>query len=381
MTEFEDVLADAGRILKKYHLCDYCMGRLFSKRLCLKSNKLLGRRLKRGMVRTEKCYICSDIYPELDLLLGLMLESSSGYYFDTFATGTQIKPSIIDRDDHIRSKFKLQGTDGIKTDITRELSRRFAKKTGKTLDSLDSDVTLTINIKNKTCQIRSKPVMIQGRYTKTGRNFPQKQQPCGNCSGRGCQVCNMHGIVDFESVEGKISKMLFAKFGCTTIKFTWIGGEDSTSLILGNGRPFFARLQNPSKRYIKFPHRLYLGFVTLYGCRVIDNLPKMPIKFFSTIKIKISAEKPVTSSDLKKLKVALSQPIVVYEPSGKRSEKSILQVRYRKISGNKFVLVLDAEGGLPVKRFVEGDETSPSVGQILGVPCKCVRFDFMQVYQ
>ena len=76
----------------------------------------------------------------------------------------------------------------------------------------------TVNIKDESCQFRSKSIYLSGRYTKNNRNFSQKQKSCSNCSGKGCRVCDFHGIVDFESVEGVISELLFKKIGCTTAK-------------------------------------------------------------------------------------------------------------------------------------------------------------------
>ena len=48
-----------------------------------------------------------------------MLDSSSNYGFKTYGVGVIIKPSIVDRDDFIRSKFKFKGIDSVKTDITK----------------------------------------------------------------------------------------------------------------------------------------------------------------------------------------------------------------------------------------------------------------------
>ena len=44
-----------------------------------------------------------------------MLDLSSNYEFQTYGVGIIIKPSIVDRDDFIRSKYKLKGIDSIKT--------------------------------------------------------------------------------------------------------------------------------------------------------------------------------------------------------------------------------------------------------------------------
>ena len=380
MTNFKELLPIANKITKQYSLCDCCLGRLFSKKLKLSSNRILGKKLKQKMhTSSKKCYICNNLFDNLTPYLELMLESSSNHDFSSFVVGAIIKPSIIDRDDYLRSKYQLRGIDSVKTDITRDISKQFARKTKKSLEFLDPEVTFTINFKEKTCQLRSKQISIQGRYNKFKRGFSQKQKSCENCSGKGCRACDFHGLTEYESVEGKISKFLFSKFGGTIAKFTWIGGEDKSSLVLGSGRPFFVRIQNPIKRRIKMPKTLKIDSLKIHNCKTIPNVPKKPLTFNSIIEIKITTEKEIQSSDLKKLKEILKNPILIYENSGKRSEKKIFNTRYRKISKNKFILTINAQGGLPIKRFVIGDNVVPGVSQTIGNNCKCEEFDFMEV--
>ena len=71
-----------------------------------------------------------------------------------------------------------------------------------------------------------------------------------------------HGITEFNSVEGKISKFLYEKFHADKVKINWIGGEDRLSLVLGKGRPIFIKIINPSKRKIRFPMKIKLGAVS-----------------------------------------------------------------------------------------------------------------------
>ena len=65
--------------------------------------------------------------------------------------------------------------------------------------------------------------------------------------------------------------------------------------------------------------------------------------------------------------------------SGKRSEKKIFVVKYKKNSSNTFTLFIIAEGGFPVKRFVNSDDVSPGISQILNTSCKCQEFDFLDI--
>jgi tRNA pseudouridine synthase 10 len=194
MSNYQTVIPMANEIIKKYGLCDHCMGRLFSKQLGLSSNKLLGKKLNKSQHSSVKCYICKNLFDNLKRFLKLMVESSSNYSYSSFSVGAMIKPSIVDRDDQIRSQYKLRGIDSIKTDITKELGRSFSKKTQKLVDHLDPEITFTLNLKDELCQLRSKSVTFSGRYVKTLRGLPQKQKSCEKCFGKGCRTCNFHGI-------------------------------------------------------------------------------------------------------------------------------------------------------------------------------------------
>ncbi len=378
MSDYQKITPIANQILKKYQLCDNCLGRLFSKQLHLSSNKLLGNKLKKNLNSTQKCYICKNLFDNLNHFLKLMLDVSSNYSFSSFSVGAMIKPSVIDRDDYIRSKFKLKGIDSIKTDISKELRKLFYRKTKKIIDFLDPDVTFTINLKDESCQLRSKSIFLSGRYIKTIRGISQKQKSCENCSGKGCRICNFHGISEFDSIEGIISQFLFKKFGGSTAKFTWIGGEDKSSLVLGTGRPFFVKIQNPLKRKSKSTSVTF-DFLKITNLKIVPGSPKKPLKFNSLIELKISTDDEIDSKNLKKLKDLKKHPIVVYEKSGKRSEKKVFYVKYKKNSNNAFTLFIRAEGGLPVKRFVHSDDVSPGLSQILDTSCMCKQFDFLDI--
>jgi len=239
-------------------------------------------------------------------------------------------------------------------------------------------MTFTLNMKDESCQLRSKSITVFGRYVKSERGYAQKQTSCDNCSGKGCRVCNFHGISEFTSVEGIISKLIFKKFGGTTTKFTWIGGEDKSSLVLGSGRPFFVKINNPSKRNPKLNDEKF-DYLSIFHLKLVNESPKKPLNFHSKIKIKISTVSQIDSKNLKKLKDLISIPIFIYEKSGKRHEKKIFNLKYKKNSMNQFTLIITAEGGLPVKRFITGDDVSPNISTLFNTPCVAQKFDFLDI--
>ncbi|EPA05007.1 hypothetical protein BG20_I1757, partial [Candidatus Nitrosarchaeum limnium BG20] len=179
--------------------------------------------------------------------------------------------------------------------------------------------------------------------------------------------------------EGKISEFLFKKFGGTTAKFTWVGGEDKDSLVLGSGRPFFVKLQNPFKRKISIPKKIISDSVIINNFKIISDPPIIPIRFYSSIRLEISTENDILAVNMKKLKDITGKPVVVYEKSGKRSEKIVSNLKYKKTSKNHFTLFIKAEGGLPIKRFVDGDDVTPGISPLLNDKCTCESFDFLEV--
>ena len=342
---------------------------------------MLGKKIKKILhyKSTKKCSICKDIIPNLPSIAERMLEKSSEYEFSTFVVGAILRPSITDRDDNLRSKFRLRGIDSVKTSITQQLAKKFAKKSKTKIDFLYPELTFTFNFKNDSCEIQSRSLIFQGRYLKKSRGLPQKQTSCTNCKGKGCYECSYHGITKFTSVEGKITKFLFEKFQGTQAKISWIGGEDKHSLVLGNGRPFFAKLLNPKKRKTRLTKKYNIDEIEIRGLKIISTIPKYALHFKSTIELSVTTEKILEQNSLASLKSLTKTPINIYEKPNKRNQKSITDIKFKKLSPRSFSLRIIAEGGLPVKRFVEGFKIYPNLSDLIENKCKCQEFDIHNI--
>jgi tRNA pseudouridine synthase 10 len=377
----DKVLFEAKIILNEYSLCQHCIGRLFAKKMGIISNQQLGGKIQNrlSLKPSKKCYICKETLSNLESIVNRMIEKSSDYKFSTFVVGAILKPSITDRDDQIRSKYKLQGIDSVKTAITKELSKKFQMKAKKKIDFLNPDLTFTFNFKDDSCELRSKTLIFSGRYIKKNRGLPQKQTPCTNCIGKGCLQCDNHGFSKFNSVEGNISKFLFEKFSGTLTKITWFGGEDKNSLVLGNGRPFFIKLFNPKKRIARFHKKYVLKELEIKNLKIISKIPKQVIPFRSKIELSILSEQNLNDTSLDNLKTIINSPITVYEKPSKRNQKLIYKIKFKKTSPKSFSFWITADGGLPIKRFVEGNNVFPNISELLGTNCKCKEYDILQV--
>ncbi len=378
---YDKILLRSKSILKEYTLCDNCLGRFFIKLTGFSSTSRLGNRIKRSLnfKTITKCYICKNIFSLTDFYVKIMQDASTGYVFSSFLVGAVLKRSLVEKDDKIRSKFRLRGADGIKTEITRDLGKRFAKKTKTKIDHLLPDITFTMNFRTEKCEVKTKSVFLYGRYLKNKRGISQKQESCQDCKGTGCIFCDNHGITHFDSVEGKISQFLYEKFGTDQVKFTWIGGEDKTSLVKGKGRPFFAKLLSPKRQNVKLSKKSVFDGITINGLRTIDHIPQGSIPFRSKITISIITKKSVPSDKLKKLKQLENISITLIDKRGKQIKKTIYKLRYKKNSLHSHTINIDADGGLPIKRFVEGNNVVPNISEILSVECFCKKFDINQI--
>jgi len=159
----------------------------------------------------------------------------------------------------------------------------------------------------------------------------------------------------------------------------WIGGEDRKSLVLGKGRPFFVTLNDPRKRKVRIAKKIKLEKITLLGLNIVDQIPKEPIRFRSKIMIKITSDEDFKSSTLTKLKSIKKTLITVRENPGKESKKMIYELNYKKTSPTALTLNITVDGGLPIKKFVEGNNVNPNLSQILDLQCKCKEFDFYDI--
>lgn len=375
------VIEETKQILREYRLCDYCLGRMFASKLRLVSHKNLGEKIRKTIKQStpKSCYLCKNLMPQLDVFLNKILDISKEYEFSTFLIGAILQPSILDRDDIIRSKFKLRGIAGIKSDVTREMGKQFGKKTRTKVDYQSPDIVFTIDFKKDQCDIKPKALILQGRYTKKVRGIPQKQESCNRCDGKGCFVCDFHGISEFNSVEGHIAKFLFEKFGAQQAKITWIGSEDESSLVLGNGRPFFVKMINPHKRKVILPKKVKLGGVTLLNLRVISKIPNDQIKFKTDVLLEISTEKDLTHETLNVLESLKDMPISISENTPWKNQKRIHDIKIKKMDSRSFTALLTLDGGIPIKRLVTGTNVEPNLSMLLENHCKCITFDFHKI--
>ena len=363
-----DAQQQKSALLKEYSLCRHCLAR------------------QAGASRRQagKCYICRGLFDDLDGLAGKVLAAAKPYQYETFLIGATLPTQLYEREDALRARLKIRGRESIKNQLTRELGMRVSKMTKKKADYQRPDVTINLTINRDgeaEATARARPLIVEGRYTKKERGLSQKQDKCAMCLGKGCNLCDGTGLAGLDSVEGMIAKHLIEATGGQAPKFSWIGSEDKESLVLGTGRPFYAKVSDPKVRRPKMKFEqsgVEAKIVSVLDAD--DDEPDTQARFTVKTRIAAKCERAVTAQDVKQLK-SLAGAQVKFENRSKIAAKKIHSVQAKKKAGDsEFELVLIADGGLPIKQFVGGEEyMDPNVSKLLNAKCECLTFDVLAV--
>lgn len=344
---------DARAAHPELGLCRSCLGRVAPR----------GRRGTPGpCTDPAECFVCRGMMDGLGRLAEVALERISGYDYETFAVGATLKPSVLDRDDYIRSRTGAAGAASIKAALTGEVGRMISRRTKKRVDRADPDLTILLDTRFGSCEVRSRPAVVYMRYTKTRRGVPQKRPPCG-FSGSG------------PSIEGMLAGYLMERLGGDDVRFTWVGGEDRDSMVLGRGRPVYARVRNPARSAAALPEHVSLDGVEVSGMRAVAGVPDRLPPFRSMVRVVVRF---VGEPDLRRIRTLAGRVLVGTGP-GRPSAKEVGPVHYRRMSADSFRMDAEVEGGTPIKRLVSGEGVEPSASSVLGAECTCARFDFLDI--
>lgn len=316
----------------------------------------------------------------LDELADRVFASAKQYQFDTFLVGATLPTQLYEREDALRARLKIRGRESVKSQLTKELGLRLSKLTGKKVDFSRPDVAINIIInKDGDVQVaaRARPLVVQGVYTKKERGLEQKQDKCTMCLGKGCNLCDNSGLAGFESIEGIIARHLMSATGGQSPRFSWVGSEDKDSLVLGSGRPFFAKISDPKVRRPKM--RFSEAGVRARMTAVLDDIPDTQARF--TVKTRILAKcgRPIMQSDIR-LARSLAGAEARFQNRAKMAVKKIHSVQAKKMGDSELQLTITADGGLPIKQFIGGEEyIEPNLSKVLNAKCECVTFDVLAV--
>lgn len=347
-----------------------------------------------------ECYICNGLMHETNSIMHRIMETlRNNYHFNTFLIGATLPSNLFEREDGIRARMKIRGRENIKSQLTRNLRKKFSEITKKQIDFLHPDLMINLRLQGSTdldIDIKTRPLVLLGRYIKKNRGMPQrsggKHDPSDELAIHGQFFPNMNlasrmtsvlYTLENSSVQAIISREIARLTKCDGLKFSWVGSEDENSLVLGSGRPFFIQIRNPktvdlNERRLTFPkYGLFVNIEQFFG-----KLPEQPIQFIAKTKIVIRASRQMGEEEFSRIK-SLANSKVVFRNQKKKlksSEKRIYSLDIVKKSRKIFDLIVVADGGLAIKQFVEGRECmNPNISAATNQQCECVLFDILDI--
>ena len=251
-------------------------------------------------------------------------------------------------------------------------------------------------------EISVRPLLIYGRYRKLSREIPQSKWPCRFCRGQGCERCGGIGRRFIRTVEELVAAPLLAASGAQGTKLHSVGREDVDARMLGRGRPFVLSLANPRKRTLSLERLLEQLNRELRGeveVRELQFANKALLKTVTSINpdksyratvaclAPIAIEHILTLGDLRDVIVRQETPRRVLHRRPNRVRRREIRACAVSIPEEpsalpRFDITLRVESGTYIKEFISGDEgrSTPSVAELLGVPCDCVALDVLEVH-
>jgi tRNA pseudouridine synthase 10 len=436
-------ITNARRILRKYTLCDWCLGRQFAMQGYGLTNKERGMALKTLLLMTSTetyqknqergitlihrlaehgqyqpardfltkegitdtkpsrvCDVCQGVMDRLTEAAQPAIQSLQDWEITSLLIGTQIDPTIIETEEQLRSEFQIVSGEPIKAELNREIGKLVTDAMGVDVNFESPDVVVLIHIPKFSVDLDVRSLFIFGYYRKLKRGIPQTRWPCRECGGKGCKRCKNTGKMYAESVEELIAPVLLKFTQGNDVKFHGAGREDIDALMLGDGRPFVMEILTPHKRSIdledaaKRINKSTKGKVKVRNLRFANKAVVQKVKDGATTSKKVykalvHVESPISQDKLQMLQnVSLPLEVnqrtpqrVLHRRADRTRKKRIHTLEITPVNSKTCELIIGCQGGLYVKEFISGDEgrTIPSIAELLGTPAVCKQLDVLLV--
>ncbi len=425
-----DLIRKAMDVLKRYPLCDRCLGRMFALLGRGWSNRERGDALKRVILmslhariregdkdavemlrelapsigeqarqlyeeivgedlKPYKCYICGSMLEEWIRRAGekaskMLLENDAR----DFLVAAKLGADIREREDEIKRRFGLIYAESIGSEIKREVSKIIQSETGLKPNFVNPDAVVVVYVPGGDVEIQLMPLLLRGIYWKTARRISQSYW------------VTRQGVKRYPLSVEEAMKPLQSLYLSEDLVLHASGREDADARMLGSGRPFVVELKKPRRRRVdtrdaeEQVKRFTRGMVQVvfmgegYRRDVVDLKSEHQRKT-KLYKALVVTDKEISEDELRGLeKFFTNREISQRTPRRVRHrrpdvirERIVFEVRARKIASNVFEALIKAEGGLYIKELISGDEgdTSPSFSEFLGARALCVELDVVEV--
>ncbi len=160
-------------------ICKYCFERNFKN----VEKKIIKYKTSVNIVRSEKkeCNICKNLFQKT--IITIKNDIINSYQFvnansnKTIDIGSSIPFKLFEKEDNLRSIFKIKGVPNIKNHYNAIIRYEVIKETGFSLNHLNPDIRIEIIVDNKLnyeIKYKTKEIVLLGRYNKYQRGLIQR---------------------------------------------------------------------------------------------------------------------------------------------------------------------------------------------------------------
>jgi tRNA pseudouridine synthase 10 len=370
-----------------FFLCKFCFDRNFNSI----RNHLIKYRTIVKIIRSKvfECYICKSLFnTQIKQIYNEIIHSRDIATIDRIKKiniGTHLSYTLYEREDYLRSLFKIKGIPNIKTHFNN-LLRNMLENYGLFVDYADPDIKIDINMEdNLTYQIdyRTKEIILLGYYNKYRRGTSQRNIQNNKVKEKNSTTDqkDLDNIQGNKSIEDIIDNYIAMQFGSNNYKISWTGSEDKNSMVLGKGRPFIVRVHNPNIKKnqlpVKFLDHIMIQFQEI---QMNDIVLYYQYKVNVTLWIEIIEDSIKIETEVLDRIVSSLIGDVKFRNKNKVVQKKIYSSSYRIIDSHNFQIFLLLDNGIPIKQLVGCNEfIEPCISNLIGTKCECIYFDIEDI--
>jgi len=436
------LLDKALSLLKKYPLCDSCLGRQFAMLGYGLTNAERGRALKTALflfahlrlkegdeealtvleilasngffeparmllekmghqapLSPPECHICGGVMGKVGELASKALGALKAYEFSNFLVGVELPPWVEELEDALRAEFGLEHGEALRNELSREVGKIISRALSVPVEHKKPDVVVLVRPFEDEIEVQANPVFVAGRYRKLVRGIPQAKWVCTRCGGRGCPRCNWEGKLYPTSISELIAEPILEAFQGEDIAFHAAGREDIDARMLGRGRPFVVEVKRPRKRKVDLSaleeeiNKRANGMVSVSGLKYVDRDFVRRIKSERAEKIYevlVKFNRPVSDEELRALEKAFSGALIRQRTPTRVLHRRPDKLRLRNVRELKVIgrlgpdevrFRIRCDGGLYVKELVTGDggRTRPSISEFIKAGAQVLELDVVDV--
>ncbi len=347
----------------------------------------LYRRLTGSELEARPCYVCGGALEGfIERVIGDAEALLKAFDVKRFVVGVRLAREVAEREEEVKREAGFPYGESIKSEIRRELGKALQARGAAKVDFDDPEAMVLVEFPSGNVDIQVNSLLIRGRYRKLARNISQAYWPS-------------LGGPRYFSVEEALTPILSLTGGERVVVHA-AGREDVDARMLGNGRPLIVEVKVPRRRSAPLERLeaeanrggrglVEFRFEGYARRREITEYKSEEARLTKVYRALVLVEGGVTGDELERLEEELRGRVVM-----QRTPRRVLHrrpdllrrrrvhvVKCKPLPGGLAECLVRAEGGLYIKELVSGDEgrTTPSFAEILGRRAECIELDVLMV--